>query len=300
MKPTLVIMAAGMGSRYGGLKQIDPMGPNGETLIEYSVYDAIRAGFGKVVFIIRKDFADAFKEVVGSTFEGKIEVDYAYQELDDLPEGFSVPEGREKPWGTGQAILACKDVVDTPFCVQNADDFYGAAAFQAIADELTTLAAGSTDSCMVGFETQNTLSPNGSVSRGICEVEDGNLVSVVERLKIIRNEAGQVQDDGEDPPFNMTGEEICSMNFWGFTPKFFDALHDRFVAFLKEKGTEMKSEWFIPGIVDDMINTGETKVKVLSSSDRWFGVTYPEDKPTVMGELQTMHDAGKYPDALWG
>jgi dTDP-glucose pyrophosphorylase len=299
MKPTLVIMAAGMGSRYGGLKQIDPMGPSDETLIEYSVYDAIRAGFGKVVFIIRKDFADAFKDVVGSTFEGKIEVDYAYQELDDLPEGFSVPEGRDKPWGTGQAVLACKDVVDTPFCVQNADDFYGTAAYKSIAEELTSLAVDSTDSCMVGFETQNTLSPNGSVSRGICDVEDGNLVSVVERLKIIRNEAGQVQDVAEEPPFNMTGTEICSMNFWGFTPKFFDALNARFIAFLEAQGSEMKSEWFIPGIVDEMINSGETSVKVLSSNDRWFGVTYPEDKPTVMGELQTMHDAGKYPDALW-
>ena len=300
MKPTLVIMAAGMGSRYGGLKQIDPMGPSGETLIEYSVYDALRAGFGKVVFIIRKDFSDAFKEVVGSRFEDRIEVDYAYQELDDLPAGFSVPAGREKPWGTGQAILACKNVVDTPFAVQNADDYYGAAAFAVISKELQGMTADSTDSCMVGFELQNTLSPNGYVSRGICEVENGCLASVVERLKIERNAGGVVQDSGTGSLIDMTGEEICSMNFWGFTPKFFQALEARFAAFLETHGTEMKSEWFIPSIVDEMINAGETRVKVLSSHDSWFGVTYPDDKDTVAGELKAMHDAGTYPEALWG
>ncbi len=300
MKPTLVIMAAGMGSRYGGLKQIDPMGPSGETLIEYSVYDALRAGFGKVVFIIRKDFSDAFKEAVGNRFEGKIEVGYAYQELDALPEGFSVPEGREKPWGTGQAILACKDAVDTPFAVQNADDYYGAEAFRVISNELQGMDGDSTDSCMVGFELKNTLSPNGSVSRGICEVENSSLASVVERLTIERNVDGVVQDSGTGSLIDMTGEEICSMNFWGFTPKFFQALESRFAAFLTAQGREMKSEWFIPSIVDEMIRSGETRVKVLSSHDSWFGVTYPDDKDTVAGELKAMHDAGKYPDALWG
>lgn len=300
MKPTLVIMAAGMGSRYGGLKQIDPMGPSGETLIEYSVYDALRAGFGKVVFIIRKDFSTAFKDAVGSRFEGRIEVGYAYQELDALPEGFSVPSGREKPWGTGQAILACKEVVDTPFAVQNADDYYGAEAFKVMAQELQGMASKSTDSCMVGFELQNTLSPNGSVSRGICEVKDGYLESVVERLTIARNAEGGVQDSGTGSLINMTGKEICSMNFWGFTPKFFQALESRFAAFLTAQGMEMKSEWFIPSIVDEMIHAGETRVKVMSSQDSWFGVTYPDDKATVAGELKAMHDAGKYPDALWG
>lgn len=300
MKPTLVIMAAGMGSRYGGLKQIDPMGPDGETLIEYSVYDALRAGFGKVVFIIRKDFSEAFKEAVGNRFAGKIEVGYAYQELDALPEGFSVPEGREKPWGTGQAILACKDVVDTPFAVQNADDYYGAEAFMAIAKELQGMAADSSDSCMVGFELQNTLSPNGSVSRGICEVKGGYLESVVERLTIARNADGVVQDSGTGSLIDMTGKEICSMNFWGFTPNFFPALESRFAAFLTAQGMEMKSEWFIPSIVDEMIRSGETRVKVLSSHDSWFGVTYPDDKATVAGELKAMHEAGKYPARLWG
>lgn len=299
MKPTVVIMAAGMGSRYGGLKQIDPMGPSGETLIEYSVYDAIRAGFGKVVFIIRKDFSDAFKEAVGQKFDGQIEVDYAYQELVDLPEGFSVPEGREKPWGTGQAILACKAVVDTPFAVQNADDYYGAEAYVVMAKELRKMDSGSSDSCMVGFETQNTLSPNGSVSRGICVVEDGHLSSVVERLKIERNAEGVVQCFDTEPPVDMTGSEICSMNFWGFTPALFTALEARFATFLEAEGAAMKSEWLIPSIVDEMITAGETRVKVLTSHDSWFGVTYPNDKPTVVGELQAMHNAGKYPDALW-
>ncbi len=301
MKPTLVIMAAGMGSRYGGLKQIDPMGPSGETLIEYSVYDAIRAGFDKVVFIIREDFSDAFKEAVGSKFDDKIEVGYAYQELGDLPKGFSVPEGRQKPWGTGQAILACKGVVDdAPFAVQNADDYYGTEAYTAIAEELRNLAVESTDSCMVGFETKNTLSPNGSVSRGVCEVENGYLSGVVERLKIERSAEGVVQFFDAETPVDMTGDEICSMNFWGFTPKFFQALEARFATFLEAEGSEMKSEWLIPTIIDDMINAGETRVKVLSSHDSWFGVTYPNDKPTVVGELQAMHDAGKYPDQLWG
>ncbi len=300
MKPTLVIMAAGMGSRYGGLKQIDPMGPSGETLIEYSVYDAIRAGFDKVVFIIREDFSDAFKEAVGSKFDDKIEVGYAYQELAALPEGFSVPEGRQKPWGTGQAILACKGVVDAPFAVQNADDYYGTEAYTAIAEELRNLAVESTDSCMVGFETKNTLSPNGSVSRGICEVENGYLSGVVERLKIERSAEGVVQFFDAETPVDMTGDEICSMNFWGFTPKFFQALEARFATFLEAEGSEMKSEWLIPTIIDDMINAGETRVKVLSSHDSWFGVTYPNDKPTVVGELQAMHDIGKYPDQLWG
>ena len=299
MKPTVVIMAAGMGSRYGGLKQIDPMGPNGETLIEYSVYDAIRAGFGKVVFIIRKDFAEAFKEALGRKFDGKIKVAYAYQELADLPAGFSVPAGREKPWGTGQAILACKDVVDTPFSVQNADDYYGVEAYKVIAAELQNMDIASSDSCMVGFELQNTLSDHGSVSRGICKTTEGYLTSIVERLTIERNADGVIQFCEGAAATDMTGEEICSMNFWGFTPTFFQALEARFAAFLEAEGSELKSEWLIPPIIDEMINGGETRVKVLSSHDSWFGVTYPNDKPGVVVELKAIHDAGKYPVKLW-
>jgi NDP-sugar pyrophosphorylase family protein len=293
-------MAAGMGSRYGGLKQIDPMGPNGETLMEYSVYDAIRAGFGRVVFIIRKEFADTFRETVGSKFADRIEVAYAFQELDALPAGYLVPEGRVKPWGTGQAILSCKDVVDEPFAVQNADDYYGVEAYKVIADELLAMGAESTDSCMVGFQLKNTLSEYGSVSRGVCETAAGYLTDIVERLKIERNDTGAVQYFEDESPVDMTGEEICSMNFWGFTPKFFQALERRFVSFLEAEGTELKSEWLIPPIIDDMIKAGDTRVKVLSSRDSWFGVTYPADKPRVVESLAAMHDSGKYPMQLWG
>jgi NDP-sugar pyrophosphorylase family protein len=297
MKPTLVIMAAGMGSRYGGLKQMDPVGPNGETLLEYSIHDAICAGFGKVIFVIRTDFEIEFKEQVGNRFTDKIEVGYAFQALENLPEGFSIPEGRTKPWGTGQAVLACKDVVKEPFAVQNADDFYGAEAYQTIANEFAVMPEG--DSCMVGYLTRNTLSENGYVSRGICGTTDGYLSSIVERTHIETNTSGTIQFIEDDVATNMTGDEICSMNFWGFSPSFFQTLEEKFIAFLKEQGQELKSEWYIPSIVDDMITRSQTRVKVLSSDGKWFGVTYPEDKPTVVAALQKMHDAGKYPAKLW-
>jgi dTDP-glucose pyrophosphorylase len=297
MKPALIIMAAGMGSRYGGLKQMDPVGPSGECLLEYSIYDAIRAGFGKVVFVIRHDFEDEFKEQIGSRFEDKIAVDYAFQALDDLPDGFTLPEGRTKPWGTGQAILACKDLIQEPFVVQNADDFYGAEAYQVIAKGFRELA--NRESCMVGYRLRNTLSPHGSVSRGICETVDGYLSTVVERLSIATNESGTIQYVESGQAVDMTGDETCSMNFWGFQPSLFDTLEDKFIAFLKAKGQELKSEWYIPDIIQDAIDSGETRVKVLSSDSQWFGVTYPADRPSVVDSLQTMHDAGKYPDKLW-
>jgi len=297
MKPTLLIMAAGMGSRYGGLKQLDPVGPNGETLLEYSIFDAIKAGFGKVVFVIRRDFEDAFKEQVGSKFTDKIEVAYAFQSLEDLPEGFTLPEGRTKPWGTGQAVLAAKDLIKEPFCVQNADDFYGAEAYQTIAKGFQTLE--DSESCMVGYRLKNTLSPFGSVSRGVCEIENGYLVEVNERTEIITNEAGTVQYIENGAATDMTGEEIVSMNFWGFSPKFFQTLEEKFIEFLTAKGDELKSEWYIPDIVTRMMENGETKIKILSSDAQWFGVTYPDDRPTVVEALQKMHDLGTYPSKLW-
>lgn len=299
MKPTLVIMAAGMGSRYGGLKQIDAMGPKGEILMEYSIYDAIRAGFGKVVFVIRQEFEVDFRANVGRKFEGKIAVDYAFQSLEDLPPGFSVPEGRVKPWGTAQAVLAAKKVVDTPFVVQNADDFYGAEAYRVIAEELTQYANASSDCCLVGFELRNTLSPNGSVSRGVCEVTDGCLSSVIERTQIEENAEGVCQYFEGETAVDMAGDEICSMNFWGFTPKLFETLDEKFVAFLKEGGMEMKSEWHLPFVVDQMIQAGMTKVNVLSSRDQWFGVTYPEDKPTVTAAIAELAASGQYPSPLF-
>lgn len=297
MKPTLIIMAAGMGSRYGGLKQMDPVGPNNETLLEYSIHDAIQAGFGKVVFVIRSDFATEFKKQVGSRFEDKIEVQYAFQTLGNLPEGFSLPEGRTKPWGTGQAVLACKHLVKEPFTVQNADDFYGAEAYQTIADGFAKMPAG--DSCMVGYSIRNTLSPNGSVSRGICGTTNGYLSSIIERTQIETNPSGTIQFFENNTAVDMTGDEICSMNFWGFSPDFFQTLEEKFIAFLQEKGEELKSEWYIPNIVDDMITRGQTRVKVLRSEGQWFGVTYPEDRPTVVDALKTMHNDGKYPAKLW-
>ncbi|MDF7801808.1 sugar phosphate nucleotidyltransferase [Pontiellaceae bacterium B1224] len=297
MKPTLVIMAAGMGSRYGGLKQLDPVGPNGETLLEYSIFDAIQAGFGKVVFVIRHDFENEFKEQVGQKFTDKIEVQYAFQSLEDLPAGFSLPEGRTKPWGTGQAVLACRDLVKEPFCVQNADDFYGAAAYKTIAQGFQTLENG--DSCMVGYKLKNTLSPFGSVSRGVCEVVDGYLAEVNERTEIITNTNGVVQYIEDGVATDMTGDEMVSMNFWGFAPEFFQTLEEKFIAFLSEKGGELKSEWYIPDIVTRMMANGETKIKVLSSDAQWFGVTYPNDRPAVVASLKAMHAASRYPSKLW-
>jgi dTDP-glucose pyrophosphorylase len=297
MKPTLVIMAAGMGSRYGGLKQLDPVGPNGETLLEYSIHDAIAAGFGKVVFVIRTDFEVDFKEQIGSKFTDKIDVQYAFQALDNLPEGFTVPEGRTKPWGTGQAVLACKDLVNEPFCVQNADDFYGAEAYRTIAEGFTQLAEG--ESCMVGYHLKNTLSPHGSVSRGVCSTADGYLAEVNERTHIETNSDGVLQYIENDIATDMTGDEIVSMNFWGFAPDMLQTLEEKFIEFLSEKGRELKSEWYIPNIVTSMMNNGETKVKMLDCDSKWFGVTYPEDRPTVVEALKAMHDSGSYPEKLW-
>lgn len=297
MKPALIIMAAGMGSRYGGLKQMDPVGPNGECLLEYSIYDAIRAGFGKVVFVIRRDFETEFKEQIGSRFEDRIVVQYAFQSIDDLPKGFNVPEGRTKPWGTGQAVLACRNLIREPFVVQNADDFYGSEAYEVIARAFNELESG--ESCMVGYRLRNTLSPHGSVSRGVCYTEDGLLKTVVERFDIEANESGTIKYVEHGQTLDMTGDEICSMNFWGFQPELFNTLEAKFIAFLQAKGRELKSEWYIPNIIQEAIDTGETRVKLLSSDSQWFGVTYPEDRPAVVASLKAMHEAGKYPAKLW-
>ncbi|AKJ65267.1 nucleotidyltransferase family protein [Kiritimatiella glycovorans] len=299
MKPTLVIMAAGMGSRYGGLKQVDPMGPNGEIVLDYSVYDAIRAGFGKVVFIIRRDIEKPFKEHIGDKLAEKIPVEYVFQSLEDLPDPYAVPEGREKPWGTGQAVLCCREVVSEPFAVINADDYYGRQGFELLAEELGGMDPESGDSCMVGFRIRNTLSPNGPVTRGVCEVEDGFLRRVVETFKIEEDEQGRVHSTEEGQVRELSGDEIASMNMWGFTPQIFTVLEDKFKTFLGEHGQEMKSEYLIPTVVDEMIREGLTRVKVMRSEDEWFGVTYPEDKPTVQKEIAQLVDEGRYPSPLW-
>lgn len=271
-----------MGSRYGGLKQLDPMGPNGEVVLDYSVYDAIRAGFGKVVFIIRRDFEDIFKEKVGSRFAGKIEVDYAFQSLDDLPEGFSVPEGREKPWGTAHALRAARHVVKEPFAVVNADDFYGADAFVQAAKFLTSTTdePGKAHYGMIGYPLKNTLSDNGDVNRGICSIKEGLLDGVEEFVKIQADEDGVVRGN------NLKGErlpvdpgELVSMNFWLFSSSFIELTEDRFIDFLKEHGQEPKSECFIPTVVDALIHEDRADCAVLPTSSTWFGMTYPGDKP---------------------
>lgn len=302
MKPTLLVLAAGMGSRYGGLKQMDPMGPSGETVLDYSVFDAIRAGFGKVVFIIREDFAEAFKSSVGARFAGKIEVDYAFQKLDDLPEGFSVPEGRTKPWGTAHAVRAARHVTDGPFAVINADDFYGADAYQSIARWFAgnAGAAGKDHYSMVGYPLKNTLSEHGSVNRGICETDaHGLLTDVEEVVDIARDEDGTVCGTALDGSRREIAD-ICpvSMNFWGFTRSFFGQLEEHFTTFLKEKGGEQKSECYIPTVVDDLIRHEKADCLVLDTTSSWFGVTYPDDKPHVVASIAKLVEAGEYPSPL--
>ncbi len=298
-KPSLLVLAAGMGSRYGGLKQIDPIGPNGEAIIEYSMYDAIKAGFGKIVFVIRQSFEDAFKEMIGDKLEGLCEVQYVYQELDKSLGDFALPETRQKPWGTGHAILVAADVINEPFAVINADDFYGGYSYKAIAKYLTA-AAGENDYCMVGYTLSNTLSENGSVARGICKCdENGNLLNVAEHTEITENDAVINSIDQAGKEKTLTGNETVSMNLWGFGPSIFAHLKTRFAEFLQEHGNEEKSELYIPFVVDDMIKQSIAKVKVLKSEASWFGVTYPNDKPTVVTQIAKLVEKGLYPKNLW-
>lgn len=299
-KPTLLVLAAGMGSRYGGLKQIDPMGPNGETILDYSVFDAIRAGFGKVVFIIRPDFADAFKTQVSPKFAGKIAVDYAYQTLDKLPAGYSLPEGREKPWGTTHAILCAKDVVKENFAVINADDFYGRDSYRVLGEFLKNLDPKSSDFSMVGFTLKNTLSEHGSVARGVSMVDaHGFLTHIDEKTKIFKTATGAENREEGKPVQPLTGNEPASMNMWGFTPKLFDHLDRIFREFLDKSGKELKSECFIPMTVGQLVTEKHATVKVLRTDSAWFGVTYKEDKPVVQESLAKLIKAGEYPANLW-
>ncbi len=297
MKPTLVVLAAGMGSRYGGLKQVDPVGPSGEAILDYSVFDAVRAGFGKVVFIIRHDFEQEFKEKVGSKYEGLVPVDYCYQDINDLPEPYKVPEGRSKPWGTAHATRAARTVVKEPFAVINADDFYGRDAFAKLAAFLTQ--AQPMQFAMVGYKLELTLSENGSVARGVCTVgADGSLQAVTEMTKLVK--AGAEAENQEDPanPVKVPLDARVSMNLWGFTPELFTELESRFPLWLAENGAKEKSEWYIPFVVDELIKEGKATCQVLPTDSSWFGVTYREDKPFVMGEIQKLVDAGEYPNNL--
>ena len=301
MKPTLLVLAAGMGSRYGGLKQLDQVGPNGETIIDYSIFDAIRAGFGKVVFVIRRDIEKAFKEAVGSRYTDKVQVEYAFQQLDALPEGFSLPEGRKKPWGTGQAVMVAKELINEPFAVINGDDFYGRKGFELLADYLCQATdSEQADYCMCGFVLRNTLSDNGTVSRGICELDaDGNLREVVEHTKIERHGNGGRSFLPDGTIVDFSGDEIVSMNMWGFTPSLFENMEEMFIEFLQKHGNEEKSEFFIPLVADTLIKSGKATVKVMKSTDNWFGITYKEDKPQVIENIKQLVEAGEYPAKLF-
>ena len=300
MKPTLLILAAGMGSRYGGLKQLDPVGPNGEVIMDYSVYDAVKAGFGKVVFVIRRDFEDEFKNNIGSKYSGLIDVQYAFQELTDLPEGFSVPEGRVKPWGTSHAILAAKDLITEPLAVINADDFYGREAYMKLSERLSNTDPNTTDWSMVGFELKNTLSKFGGVTRGISKTDQNNLlISIQEMFEIVQEGDIAVSADIDGNKHELPLDAIASMNFWGFTPVLFKLLSEDFVGFLKEKGSEMKSEFLIPTSVDEYISSGKATMEVMSSSSKWFGITYSNDKPYVEDSIKALTDNGEYPTPLF-
>lgn len=289
---TLLIMAAGMGSRYGGLKQLDAIGPSGETIIDYSVYDAIKAGFTKVVFIIRKDFEQEFKSKITDKYEGQIQVEFAFQDLNDLPDEFTCPEGREKPWGTGHAILSARDVINEPFVAINGDDFYGRESFKVVADYYRK---GANSFSMVAFKLDKTLSSFGGVTRGLCTVNDEKLNTVIETADLEKTDYGV----SSNRDIELYGSEPVSMNVWGFTPILFKYLEEKFVEFLSENGTEMKSEYLIPSVVNELIQSGQETVHVLRSGATWFGVTYKEDKPFVEGEIEKLVNKGEYPGKLF-
>ncbi|MFO7939506.1 MAG: nucleotidyltransferase [Bacteroidales bacterium] len=299
MKPTLMILAAGMGSRYGGLKQMDSMGPSGETLMDYSVYDALQAGFGKVVFVIRKDIEADFREMFVDKIGKHMLVEYVIQDLHDLPEDYKVPEGRQKPWGTGHAILAAREVIKEPFAVINADDFYGRDAFVVMADYLSKQPVEGTDYCMVGYPLVNTLSEHGTVNRGVCHVnQQGHLVEVNERIGLgWQDNTVGFEQDGQW--VEVLPRTIVSMNMWGFTPKYFEQSQADFIRFLQAHGNELKSEFFIPSTVSKLIQEEACTVTVLKTSAKWFGITYQEDRVATVAKMQEMVAAGEYPEKLW-
>lgn len=303
-KTALVIMAAGIGSRYGGgIKQLEHVGPSGEIIMDYSIYDAIQAGFNKVVFIIRRDLEKDFKEIIGNRIEKQIEVEYVYQELDALPSGFTKPEERVKPWGTGQAVLCCKDVIKEPFAVINADDYYGKEAFVKVHDYLANADINATENnyCMAGFVLGNTLSDNGIVTRGVCKVdENGNLTNVEETFAIERDGDVAVGKNGAGEKVTLDLDSSVSMNMWGFTPNFLNELETGFVEFLKGiTENEIKAEYLLPEVVGKMLRENRANVKVLKTNDKWFGVTYKEDKEMVVNSINALVAEGKYPSKLF-
>ena len=297
VSPTLLVLAAGLGSRYGGLKQLDPVGPDDETIMDYSIFDARRAGFGKVVFVIRKEIEEPFKKTLGARYEKRLPVEYVFQEVGKLIPGFSIPEDRSKPWGTTHAILMASNIIHEPFAVINADDFYGAESFRVLSQHLQS---GSSDYAMVGFVLRNTLSEFGTVARGVCHVaEDGFLKDIVE-LKSIEREGPRITNiDAEGQETVLNGGEMVSMNMWGFTPQIFSQLYEQFQRFLKRYGNDLKAECYIPSTVNTLIQSGQARVKVLRSGDAWFGVTYREDHPRVVQSISRLVEGGIYPRKLW-
>lgn len=300
--PTLVVMAAGIGRRYGGPKQIEPVGPGNEIILDYSVHDAVAAGFGKVVLVIRRETEEAFREHIGRRLEERVETAYAFQELDDLPEGFSVPPGREKPWGTGHAVLAARAEVAGPFGVINADDFYGAGSFRALGRHLAAARDGEQyDYSMVGFVLAKTLSEHGHVARGVCRVSpDGYLRSIRERTRILRRGGAIQYAEDSEHWTTLHDETAVSMNMWGFTPSYFEELASRFPAFLREHGGEPKAEFFVPTVVGDLVSEGKARVRVLYTDERWVGLTYREDLEDVRRTIRALIEQGVYPEKLWG
>lgn len=300
MKPTLFVLAAGMGSRYGGLKQMDGVGPSGETIMDYSIYDAVNAGFGKLVFVIRKSFEADFRDKIVKKYEKKIPVELVFQELDALPEGFTPHPDRVKPWGTNHAVMMGKEVIQEPFAVINADDFYGRESYKVLADYLSTLEGSENKYCMVGYRVGNTLSESGTVARGVCETdEERNLTGVVERTQVMRVDGKVSYKDENDQWVAIDDNTPVSMNMWGFTPDYFKYSDDYFVQFLKENAENLKAEYFIPLLVNHLIVNGNASVKVLDTPSSWFGVTYAEDRSGVVAKLKSLVDEGIYPSPLW-
>lgn len=295
--PALVVLAAGMGSRYGGLKQIDPVGPGGEAIMDYSIYDALRAGFGKVVFILRKEIEEQFRQSIGLRFERRVEVDYVFQRLDHLPHGFTVPVGRSKPWGTTHAVLAAESAIDVPFAVINADDFYGAESYHMLAQQLQ---GGATANALVGYVLRNTLSEFGAVARGVCETDDRDLLQSIVELTHIERDGLRVKDTAADGKVtDLTGDEIVSMNMWGFSPEIFELLRAVFTACLVRNGSDLKAECYLPRTMNELIREGKAEVKVLRTGELWFGVTYHEDRVNVVESIRRLIQQGLYPERLW-
>ena len=298
MKPTLFVLAAGMGSRYGGLKQLYGLGPHGETIMDYSIYDAIRSGFGKVVFVIRHDFEADFRSKILSKYENHIPTEVVFQSINDLPEGYTCPEGRTKPWGTNHALLMGRNVIKEPFAIINADDFYGQDSFRVMAEQLSK-ATGENEYCMVGFRIGNTMSKSGTVARGICETKDGYLTGVVERTAIGYKGEEICFTDENGVEQTLAPETPVSMNLWGFTPDYFKYSEDYFKRFLDANKDNLKAEFYVPLLINELVTTGKAKVKVLDTTSKWFGVTYAADRPAVVEKFAELHASGEYPEKMF-